>query len=418
MSAVATASKIYDLFSVGDVPGIDALCSKNYKAYWNGDEGLEESTSFLEFAGKTFPKIGKFWPGFKLTPTKVVPSADGKAVAVFATASFRPGAPVPEAEYLHIWKVDDEGLVTEWWGFDDGYALNANKLPDGETFDGKKAAPVPADLASKVSALPAVDGLDGAAIADKVFETFTAGDIPGLSALNADGNYKGTWIGDKGAQTFETWEAVIGGVLARIPSTWPGFGVDPLFRIVSATGREVVQILKTKYREGAPVSSGYIGDYFQLDEAGKITEWTGFHDYHALKTNALVDKDTAIKELNAEAKTTSLKDYAATNLEYKDHPSFPNSRMVLLGPGKFLVEYAKGTTEPPHMHTSDLTWLLTKGTVRVSNPADPKSEKDITAPATWVVPGNTPHTVTALTEAQFIGELHGPVDMKPWSPEA
>lgn len=415
MSAINTASRIYDLFAAGDVPGIDALCAQEYYAQWNGDEGMEESHSFMEFAGKTFTKIAKYWPGFHLTPIKAIPSADGLEAAVILEASFRPGAPVPTTQYLHYWRVNQEGLCVEWRGFDDGYALNKNKLPEGETYEAKnKTTPVPANLAAKVSTAAPLQGAGASEVAGEVFERFSAGDMPGILSITAtpEEGYTGTWIGDKGVQSFNSFEEVLGGVIGRIPSTWPGFGIDVVKRIESKNRREAVTILKTKFRVGAPVSSGYICDYMRVNEEGKVEHWTGFHDYNALVKNALVDKD-----ISAKATTSNNKVYAATNLEYKDHPSFPNSRMVQLGPGKLLVEWAKGTRQAPVLHSSDLTWILTRGSVKVGNPAT-KEEVVLNAPATWTVPSNTPHTATALTEAQFIGQIHGPVDMKPWTASA
>jgi quercetin dioxygenase-like cupin family protein len=69
------------------------------------------------------------------------------------------------------------------------------------------------------------------------------------------------------------------------------------------------------------------------------------------------------------------------------------------------IEIDPGAVVPEHDHPNEQTGVLLRGSLRFRIGDE---EKELRPGAFWVIPGGTPHTVTAGPEGAFLVELFAP----------
>ncbi len=70
-----------------------------------------------------------------------------------------------------------------------------------------------------------------------------------------------------------------------------------------------------------------------------------------------------------------------------------------------VIEIEPGTVVPEHSHPNEQTGVLLRGslTFRIGD-----ETKELAPGAMWVIPGETPHSVTAGPDGAFLAELFSP----------
>lgn len=69
------------------------------------------------------------------------------------------------------------------------------------------------------------------------------------------------------------------------------------------------------------------------------------------------------------------------------------------------IEIEPGAVVPEHSHPNEQTGILLRGSLRFRIGAE---EKELSPGAMWVIPGDTPHEVTAGPHGAFLVELFSP----------
>ena len=69
------------------------------------------------------------------------------------------------------------------------------------------------------------------------------------------------------------------------------------------------------------------------------------------------------------------------------------------------IEIDPDTDVPEHRHPNEQTGILLRGSMRFTIGGE---SKELTPGATWVIPGNTPHSVRSGSNGAFLVELFAP----------
>jgi len=69
------------------------------------------------------------------------------------------------------------------------------------------------------------------------------------------------------------------------------------------------------------------------------------------------------------------------------------------------IEIEPNTAVPEHQHPNEQTGILLRGSMRFTIGGE---SKELTPGSTWVIPGNTPHSVHSGPNGAFLVELFAP----------